>query len=81
MNTWKFTPNLEPTIGVELELGLVDAETFKLKSAATELFKALPPEVADDYKLELMQSVVEITTGVCATVEDAREDLLSLIHI
>lgn len=75
MNTWKFTPNLEPTIGVELELGLVDAETFELKSAATELFRTLPPEVADDYKLELMQSVVEITTGVCATVHDARQDL------
>lgn len=75
MNTWKFTPNLEPTIGVELELGLVDAQTFELKSVANELFAALPPEIANDYKPELMQSVIEITTGVCSTVDEVRADL------
>lgn len=75
MNTWKFNSNLKPTIGVELELGLVDNQTFELRSAINDVMVAMPPEIRDDYKCELMQSVIEVTTGICNTVDDARKDL------
>jgi carboxylate-amine ligase len=69
-----FKANKEPTIGVELELQLVDAKTFALKSAILDLMKV----VGDDQiwlKPELMQSYVEINTDVCRTIDDARRDL------
>ncbi len=75
MDLLRFTPNATPTVGVELELGLVDSETMELKSVIKEIMKALPPDTASAYKQELMQSVVEITTGVCKTVDDAKTDL------
>jgi carboxylate-amine ligase len=69
-----FKANKEPTIGVELELQLVDAKTFALKSAILDLMKV----VGEDQiwlKPELMQSYVEINTDVCRTIADARSDL------
>ena len=75
MELLRFTPNDSPTVGVELELGLVDGETMELKSAISELMKELPEDILSSYKQELMQSVVEITTGVCNTVDDAKVDL------
>ena len=75
MDLLEFTSNATPTVGVELELGLVSEETMELKSVISELMGALPSDIADYYKQELMQSVVEITTGVCNTVDDAKVDL------
>jgi len=59
----------------EVELGLVDGQTMALSSVINELMTALPPEIADHYKPELMQSVVEVVTGVCNSVDEAKEDL------
>lgn len=72
---WRFTSNLEPTLGVELELGLVDCETLELCSSISELFDALPEDLAAGCKPELMQSVLEITTDVCHSIAEARDDL------
>ena len=69
-----FKPNATPTIGVELELQLVNAETMGLESAILPLMEALPD--SDSWlKPELMQCYVELNTDVCETVDDARKDL------
>ena len=75
MQKFTFSSNPRPTLGVELELGLVDGETMQLASAVNPLLDALPEGIRDCYKPELMQSVVEINTGVCDSVEDAHNDL------
>ena len=69
-----FTANDSPTIGIELELQLVDKKDWSLKSAILDLIKEVG-EDQDWLKPELMQSYVEINTGVCKTIEDARRDL------
>ncbi len=69
-----FHANDAPTIGVELELQLVDARTYALKSAILDLIK----HVGEDQnwlKPELMQSYVEINTGVCHNIAEVRKDL------
>ena len=71
-----FNSNSEPTLGVELELGLVDAKTMALSSS----IEAILAQVAQDnsnaiYKPELMQCCVEINTGICHTVGEAAGDL------
>lgn len=72
-----FHSNDRPTLGVELELGIVDRESMELTSA----YQAIADELATDsgepegIKPELMQCVLEINTGVCETVDEAETDL------
>jgi carboxylate-amine ligase len=75
----EFTRNETPTIGVEIELQLVDRETLSLTSAIERVIAGLPPELGDRVKPELMQCYLEINTGVCNTVAEAGEDLRSTI--
>ncbi len=70
-----FTSNDRPTLGVEIELALVDAQTMALTSAAPAIIERTPPAISASVKPELMQCYLEINTGVCETVEEARRDL------
>ncbi len=70
-----FTRNSSPTIGVELELQLVDAKSFALRNSIEEVLEGLPKEAHASVKPELMQSYLEINSGVCRTIADARTDL------
>jgi carboxylate-amine ligase len=72
-----FNSNDEPTLGVELELGLVDADTMQLSSSVTELLGLLPQGSPCHFKPELVQSCIEINTGICRTVNQARLDLIA----
>ncbi len=75
MTKIKFNTNERPTLGVEIELGLVDGRTMALASAYDQVAKLVPENLAESLKPELMQCVVEIITGVCETVDDAEADL------
>lgn len=75
MTTLQFTHNDYPTIGVELELQLVDAETYALSNSIGEVLDHAPRQMADKIKPELMQSYLEINTDVCRTVRQAGVDL------
>lgn len=70
-----FTHNERPTLGVEIELQLVDQDTFALANRIDDVLAALPPDLREVVKPELMQSYIEINTVVCQTVADARMDL------
>ena len=70
-----FTQNTEPTVGIEVELGLVDAETGALASCINELLEQLPGGEESSFKPELMQCYVEVNTGVCKTIGEAQFDL------
>jgi glutamate---cysteine ligase / carboxylate-amine ligase len=69
-----FNANTSPTIGIELELQLVDAGTHALKSGILDLLDYVG-EDQEWLKPELMQSYVEINTGVCRNIGEARADL------
>ena len=75
----EFNANDRPTVGIELELGLVDERTMALRSAYGMLAARLTSdglvETVDGYKPELMQCVLEINTDVCETIADAETDL------
>jgi len=70
-----FTRNDRPTLGVEIELQLVDVESYALANRIEDVLAALPDSLKDVVKPELMQSYIEINTDVCETVADARTDL------
>ena len=68
-----FTASPDPTLGVEVELQIVDPVTFNLKQGSVQLLGRLGehPRI----KQELTQSTVEVITGVCADVDEAVADL------
>ena len=70
-----FTKNDKPTLGVEIELQLVDAKTFELSPSIERVLAAMPQELQSCVKPELMQSYLEINTGICETVGDVHTDL------
>src|SRR3954468_3086984 len=78
--------NERPTVGIELELGLVDARSMALTSAYGLLNARLTADGHQDeksghFKHELMQCVLEINTGICNTVAEADRDLSGKIAI
>lgn len=78
-----WNPSRGATIGVEWELQLVDASTRMLRQDAREVLAALPglTEEGEHPKIrhELMQSTVEVVTGVCSTVSEIKDDLSATI--
>jgi carboxylate-amine ligase len=70
-----FNSNEQPTIGVELEFGLVDEQSMALTSAVGDILQEIEDNELHRYKPELMQSCIEINTGICQTVAAAEEDL------
>lgn len=75
MNKFCFHSNPSHTIGVELELGIVDGDSWGLASRSNDLLAPLPEPVISSCKHELMQSCVEVISGVCDNVSDTRDDL------
>jgi glutamate---cysteine ligase / carboxylate-amine ligase len=79
----EFNASRGATLGVEWELQLIDAETMRLRQDAREVLSALPglSEAQENPKIrhELMESTVEIVTGICHTVSEARADLAATI--
>lgn len=79
MSKLEFARNTEPTLGVEIELALVDARTGALRSAIGDVLARVPAEFAGSVKPELMQCYLEINSGVCRTVAQAELDLRSKV--
>ena len=80
----EFTHNGRPTIGVELELHLVDATSADLVSASNEILAEMgathPGGEHPKAKHELFQSTIEIITGVCETASEAKADLQTTLE-
>ncbi len=68
-----FQGSPRPTLGVELEIQILDPETMNLTSGAVDILD----RVGDHPKIkqELTQSTVEIITGICESVDEACADL------
>jgi carboxylate-amine ligase len=78
----EFRGSPAPTLGVEMELSLVDRETLGLRSCASDLLAELGEPhggVHPTAKHELFESIIEVITGVCSTVAEARADLTATI--
>lgn len=62
----------ELTLGVELELQVLDEQQLVLTPRAHEVLGLLPE---DKFKEEFFQSTLEVITGVCADVHEVERDL------
>ena len=79
MTTIEWNPSSGPTLGVEWEVQLIDAKTRLLRQEAESVLAGLPglSESGEHPKMrhELMQSTIEVVTGICGTVAEAKADL------
>ena len=72
-----FKENKNHTIGVELELQLIDKNTKELTSAASKILNELGS--SPNVKNEIFESVIEINSKPCADVNELKNDLLSRV--
>ena len=72
-----FAGSERPTLGVEWEFALVDAQSWDLSNEAAEVIADIgaTPRVHK----ELLRNTIEVVTGVCDTVAEAMEDLRSTL--
>ncbi len=81
--TIDFVQSAQSTLGVEWELALVDRDDGELVSVADRVLRGVSanhPELQEDeehphIKQELLLNTVELITGVCTTVGEAKDDL------
>ncbi|MBC8318540.1 MAG: YbdK family carboxylate-amine ligase [Desulfobulbaceae bacterium] len=70
-----FQPSEPFTIGVELEIQLLDPVTLDLTLQAPKLLEKVEPALQGQIKAEFIQSMVEICTPVCQNMTEAADNL------
>lgn len=77
MNDLQFISQGHLTLGVEIEVQLIDEKTLNLVPSAIEILQKIgnPQRV----KPEIFQSMLEINSGICGDVHDIKSDLLPTI--
>lgn len=66
------------TIGVEEEYQIIDAESRDLVSHVSKIIEGGRATLNEHLKHEMHESVVEMETGICNNITEAREELYSL---
>src|SRR3954452_6555737 len=74
-----FHGSARPSLGVELELQLVDTRSMALRGAIFEVLAGVPADFQDSVKPEFYHCCVEINTGVCRDVAEVENDLATKV--
>lgn len=72
-----FHPSPEAFMGVEIELQILDRDTGDLTPGAVPILKMCEEEKIEGAAAELMQSMIEVKTGICKNVDEVREQLFT----
>ena len=75
-----FRPSPETTLGVELELQILDRDSGDLAPGAVPLLKVCSEEGLASVTAELMQSMIEVKTDVCRHVTEVRDQLVPVLR-
>lgn len=65
----------EFTLGIEEEFQIIDPETRELRCVVSELLESNTPLDEVQLQRELHQSMVEVATGICSGIKEARRDV------
>src|SRR3990170_8064670 len=66
------------TLGIEEEFQIVDPSTRELKSHVSEILEDGKLLLGEKLKPEMIQSMIEVGTGICHNIQEAREDITKL---
>ena len=75
-NELTFHSSPEATLGVELEFQIIDRESRDLAPGAVRILKECEAEGIPNVTAELMQSMIELKTGVCRSVNEVRQEIV-----
>jgi len=76
-----FHPSPEPLLGVEIELQILDRDSGDLAPGAVRILKACEDAKIEGVSAELMQSMIEVKTGVCKSVDEVRDQLMARTRV
>ena len=66
------------TLGIEEEFQIVDPTTRELKSHVSEILEEGKLILGEKLKPEMIQSMIEVGTGICHNIQEVREDISRL---
>ena len=66
------------TIGIEEEFQIIDPNTRELRSHITEMIEEGKMVLGEQVKPEMHQSMIEVGTGICRNIQEARKDVTNL---
>ena len=69
------------TLGIEEEFQIVDPQTRELRSHVAEILEEGKMLLGEQIKPEMIQSMVEVGTGICRNIQEARTDITRLRSI
>src|SRR5438105_9196194 len=69
------------TLGIEEEFQIVDPQTRELRSHVAEILDEGRMLLGEQIKPEMIQSQIEVGTGVCKNIQEARADITRLRSI
>ena len=76
----KFNSSPKPTIGVEIELQLIDKNNFDLKNISSKVLANVDKKFSNNIKCELIESMVEINTNICSNVDEVERDIIKTLN-
>ncbi len=68
----------EFTIGIEEEFQIIDPNTRELRSRVNEMLDEGRMLLGEQIKPEMHQSMIEVGTGICQNIKEARADVIKL---
>lgn len=69
------------TLGIEEEFQIVDPNTRELRSHVSEFLEEGKMILGEQIKPEMIQSMIEVGTGICKNIQEARADITRLRSI
>ncbi len=66
------------TLGIEEEFQIVDPHTRELRSHVSEFLEEGKMILGEQIKPEMIQSMIEVGTGICRNIQEARVDITRL---
>lgn len=66
------------TLGIEEEFQIVDPQTRELRSHVSQILEEGRMLLGEQVKPEMIQSMIEVGTGICKNIEEARADITNL---
>lgn len=69
------------SLGVEIELQIIDRTSLNLVPRAPEILAMVPAQLHDRIKPEFIRSMIEVNTEVCFNMDQVKDNLTHLIRL
>lgn len=79
--TIEFKKSKPFSLGVEIELQILDRKSLSLVPEAPGILAVVPPDLEERIKPEFIRSMIEVNSEVCADMDQVRDNLMQLIKL